>query len=197
MKKRKYEYLRKQYTDGISLDQLRVICKISKQSARYLVSNGIIPAVANRQKTWRYRIAIDEVIKYLEQRDKVGSMIPAGAVSSRRNIQTRQRKAYVYYMDAATRAELRKYLEEITCEYSEVLTAREFAEISGLSMKPIRRYIKAGSLSNVGKKNKHMIPKKQAIGFMASREYIECRSTSEYIGKLFGGFEIWKRQAQI
>ena len=56
--------MRTQYTDPISLDQLRVICKIAKRSARYLVENGIIPAVDTGRKTWRHQIAIDDVIAY-------------------------------------------------------------------------------------------------------------------------------------
>jgi len=44
MKEKNYDMLREQYPERISLDQLYRICRISKNSARYLVEHGIIPA---------------------------------------------------------------------------------------------------------------------------------------------------------
>ena len=78
-----YEVLKNRYADYLSLDDLYKVCKISEKSARYLVEHGIIPATDTGKKTWRYKIAVDDVITYLKQREKFGSMIPPGAVSSR------------------------------------------------------------------------------------------------------------------
>ncbi|MCL2386160.1 MAG: hypothetical protein FWC89_01300, partial [Defluviitaleaceae bacterium] len=84
-KQGKYESLRELYPPHISLDQLHKICGIAKRSAKYLVEHGIIPAQDTGRQTWRYKIALDDVIIYLRRREQVGSMIPCGVVSSRKN----------------------------------------------------------------------------------------------------------------
>jgi len=77
VKQGKYESLREQYPPHISLDQLHRICGIAKRSAKYLVEHGIIPAQDTGRQTWRYKIALDDVIIYLRRREQVGSMIPS------------------------------------------------------------------------------------------------------------------------
>jgi hypothetical protein len=77
MKKGKYEYLREQYPEYVSESQLYKICHIAKRSAKYLLDNGIIPCENNGKKTRKYRIALNDIIAYLEKRDKtLNSMIP-------------------------------------------------------------------------------------------------------------------------
>ena len=61
-KQGKYESLREKYPEFISLDQLHKVCGIAKRSAKYLVDNGIIPYQDTGRQTWRYKIAIDDVI---------------------------------------------------------------------------------------------------------------------------------------
>ena len=58
---RKYQILKEQYLEYVSLDQLYRICKISKKSARYLVENSIAPAIDSGKETWRYKIAIGQI----------------------------------------------------------------------------------------------------------------------------------------
>lgn len=101
----KYETLKNQYPEFISLDQLYRICRIAKRSALYLIQHGIIPAIDTGRTTWRYKIAIDDVITYLQRREQTGSMIrmiPMGAVTSRRHKQTGGRSIIEY--DANSKA---------------------------------------------------------------------------------------------
>ena len=89
MNQGKYESLREQYPEYISLDQLHKVCGVAKRSAQYLVEHGIIPAIDTGKKTWKYRIAIDDVIAYLIKLEEVGSMIPRGTVTSHKPKHTR------------------------------------------------------------------------------------------------------------
>ena len=49
-----YEYLREQYPEIISKDQLYRICHISKRKARWLLENGIIPCEDSGKQTRRF-----------------------------------------------------------------------------------------------------------------------------------------------
>ena len=51
-KMNKHETLLNPYGDFLSLDELSRVCKIAKRSARYLVVNGIIPAIDTGKRTW-------------------------------------------------------------------------------------------------------------------------------------------------
>ena len=99
-----YKKLQKIYPEYISLDQLYRICKISKRSAVYLVQNNIIASTDTGRKTWRYKIKLDDVISYLKMREKHGSMIPRGAVTSRHNRYENTQKPHTSLLLLSTNA---------------------------------------------------------------------------------------------
>ncbi len=79
-----YEYLREQHPEIIFKDQFYRICRISKRKARWLLENGIIPCEDSGKQTRRFRIRLDNVITFLEQRDTglLQDEIPVGVFSS-------------------------------------------------------------------------------------------------------------------
>lgn len=64
-----YEQILKDYPEHMSKEQMRLICHISKKSARLLLQTGLIPCVNNGKKTRNYQIATVDVIEYLKQRE--------------------------------------------------------------------------------------------------------------------------------
>lgn len=79
-----YSFLRDQYPEIITMDQLYRICHISKRKARWLLENGIIPCEDSGKKTRRFKIKLEDIIKFLELRDAglLDNMIPVGIFSS-------------------------------------------------------------------------------------------------------------------
>ena len=195
MKLKKYENLKSQHPEYISLDQLRRICKISKRSARYLLENGIIPAIDTGQKTWRYKIAIDDVITYLRRREKRGSMIPPGAVSSRTSTKSRSvsnRKSFSQIVANGQEQELAEYFTYIYAEFDEVLTTADVVEMTGLNKSTITKLLKMGTIKSLPNLAAYLIPKTYLLEFVVSRRYLEARTSSPQFIKILGGFEIWK-----
>ena len=139
IKQGKYESLKEQYPEYISLDQLHRICKIAKRSAKYLVEHGIVPAQDTGKKTWRYRIAIDDVITYLRRREQVGSMIPYCASASRDSKIKRKantRRCFAQLVVPGLEHEIVEYFTFIYAEYSDVLTTLDIVEMTGLKKAP-------------------------------------------------------------
>ena len=64
-----YTQLLKDYPDIISLDQMRIVCHMSKKTARLLLQNGYIPHTNTGKKTHTYLIAKTAVINYLTERE--------------------------------------------------------------------------------------------------------------------------------
>ena len=47
----KYRYLLNQYPETVQKEQFRIICHISKRTARYLLQSGLVPCVQSGKKT--------------------------------------------------------------------------------------------------------------------------------------------------
>ena len=187
----KYENLRTEYPAYISLDQLHMICRIAKRTARYLVTNGIIPAIDTGRKTWRYKISIDDVIVYLRKRDKQGSMVPVGATGSRT---TKLRKSFAQAVALGQEQEVVDYFEYVYADYPDVLTAHDMATMTGLHKKSFQRIISAGQIKVLASEPRYIIPKVYFWEFIGSRRFIDCWSSSEEFIKILEGFEVWKQQ---
>ena len=187
---KKYEKLKTQYPAYVSLDQLRLICRIAKRSARYLVVNGIIPSIDTGRKTWRYKISIDDVIAYLRQRDKSGSMIPVGAVSSRT---AKRRRSFSQAIATGEEKEVANYFTDVYADYPDVLTTQDMEAMTGLHKKSFMRIIAAGHIKVLAKSPKYIIPKVYFWEFIGSRRFIDAWSNSEKFIMVLENFEAWKQ----
>ena len=65
-----YSFLLSKYPEFVTKDQFYRICHISKNTALYYIKNGFIPCIDSGKKTRRYKIAIKDIIFFLEDRDK-------------------------------------------------------------------------------------------------------------------------------
>jgi len=192
----KYATLKNQYTDLLSLDEMCRVCKIAKRSARYLVEHGIVPAIDTGKTTWRYKIAIDDVITYLRKREEIGSMIPPGAVSSRHKsrayVQFGNRKSFSEMVTPGNEAEVAEYFNYIYADCENVLTTTAIAEMTGLYRGTILQLAKSGHIKSIEATPKYLIPKVYLLEFVVTRRFLEARSNSELFRKILGGFEIWQ-----
>ena len=192
----KYATLKNQHADFLSLDEFSRVCKIAKRSARYLVKNGIIPAIDTGKITWRYKISIDDVITYLQRREKVGSMIPPGAATSRNKTRTRslaiQRKTYSQMVTPGREHEVAEYFNHIFADCKEVLTTNDIADMTGLYRGTVLHLAKSGAIKSIASRPKYLIPKQYLLEFVVTRRFLEAKSGSELFMRILGGFEIWK-----
>jgi hypothetical protein len=189
---KKYDKLRAQYPDIISLDQLYRICGISKRSARYLVENKIIPSTDTGKKTWRYHIKLEDVIAYLRKREKVGSMIPCGEASSRKKSARQSRRTYASYIQEGEERAIADYFSFLYSDYPDVLTSIHIVEMTGLSRRTVLQFLKADVIKSLWAQGQYIVPKPYFLDFVQSRRFMEARSLSENYTKILGGFELWK-----
>ena len=190
---KKYEKLKEQYPEHISLEQLRLICRISKRSACYLLENGIIPAIDTGRTTWRWQIAIEDVIDYLRLREKSGSMIPTEAVNSRKNKKyaTGSRNSFAKIVTSGQEQMVANYFAHLCADYGDVLTVYDIADITGLHKNSLLKLLKAGHLKYLARGRKYFIPKVYFLEFIASRRFIDAWSNSDDFIRIMEGFEKW------
>ena len=185
------ETLREQYPEYISLNQLYRICRISKRSASYLVINKIIPSIDTGKKTWRYGIAMDDVITYLKTPEKVGDLSLVGTSNTKRVSPMVMRKLYAEYIKQFGNKRLFEYFEYLYADCPDVMGLTEASEISGLGVATIYRHIKSGDIQIFRISNSYMIPKQNFINYLASQKFIGTKSPSAFIQRLLQGFELW------
>jgi len=192
---RKYQSLKKQYPEYVSLDQLYRICKISKKSARYLVESGTIPAIDSGKKTWRYKIAMGDVIKYLIKRDKAGSMIPMGRAANcvkDHEITPLNRRSY-FKIISTDRKKKRtiEYFRNLCSDFDDLLFTEDIVAITGLSSKTILRLLRNKCICSIGRYPRYLIPKEYLLNFLVTPRFLEIRTKSEKFNEVLDGLEKW------
>jgi hypothetical protein len=188
---KKYENLKKRYPQYISLDDFHKIAHIAKRSAKYLVENGIVPAIDTGKQTWRYKIHIDDAIAYLQQRDKAGSMIPKGAVSPCKGI---RKRSFSQALAAGQEKEVAEYFRQILSAYPDVLSTANIADITGFNKKSVMRIIGCGHIKYIARGRKYLIPKPYFLEYVVTPRFIEAWSNSERFIKVLTEFEEWIEQ---
>ena len=156
---RDYTYLRTQYSDIISCEQLSKMCHISKRKAKWLLENGVIPCVDTGKKTWRFQISINAVIDYLAKRDANSLTVaaPLGIFSSKPT----QKSAAPVDLVA-----LQAYTQRLWRNEPDVLTVEKASRISGFSKDTIYKWIQNGRLMSIRYMGRHIIPKEELIKAM-------------------------------
>lgn len=192
MRKDKYGYLREQYPEYVSKDQLYKICNVAKRTAKYLLDNGIIPCENNGKKTRKYTIALNDIIAYLQKRDKRGSMVPRGSVSSRHGIPRASRVSFSTMLAPGAEEEVKNYFAYIYESFPDTLTSHDVSVMTGLSRKTILELLKQGEIQTLIIGSKYVVPKIYLLNFVSSPRFVNMKSNSSDFIKILGGFEIWK-----
>lgn len=190
----KYNYLRKQYPEYVSINQFHQICHIAKRTAQYLLKKGIVPYIDTGKKTWKYKIALDDVIAYLEFREKEGSQIPRGALNNKRKYRKSEKKSITFSTKVQEDGKLlvQKFFRSLLAEYPDVFTISEVGQFTGFDTATIRKRIKEGDLDAIRYENKYLIPKKHLLWFLSSDVFLDMRSPSDRFYELLDEYEAWK-----
>jgi len=188
-----YSHLKRQYPGYISLDQFHKICKIAKRSAKYLVDSGIVPAIDSGKKTHRYQIAIEDVIAYLRRRDREGSMIPTGLLTSGQR-EPSTRVSFSRLVELGEENQVAEFFQHITTDYPDVLTVADIVKLSGIGKSTILKMLEAGHLKSITNSPKHLIPKAYLFEFVATRRFLALSSDSDAYREVLESFEVWRSQ---
>ena len=156
-----YGEILKGYPNYMSLEQMRVACHISKQTARRLLQSGLIPCKSTDKKTHTYQIKKTAVIKYLKQRD-----ITPEKFAFRKGSST---LACTKVMSKIDNSVVDRGNPASPDDYPDVLTIRQAAALSGVAQTTINEWVKKKQLKAFRKKYTCYIPKLALIEYLQSR----------------------------
>ena len=150
----KYRYLLNEYPETVQKEQFRIICHISKRTARYLLQSGLVPCVQSGKKTRNYTIKMKDVVRYLERREihPEKYKLPPGSYSG-----TYEPKPML--PESVTTEELRKYYIECFRNIPDIVSTREAAELTGATASTVARWIRTEKLKGLSLVPAFIIPK--------------------------------------
>lgn len=173
--------------DTFSLEDFRVVCHISKRTARYYLRNGLVPCEISDKKTHCYSIKRQELINALKEYQKYPYKF---AVPKQWNDEKQQGQpetlaehkicAITYLSDRdLTSPALKKYYEKKLEGCLDLLNGSEIERVTGYSRKTINRWCEEGKLHCIKRKPSVLVQKKKMLAFLASKEYNSIMSKSK------------------
>ena len=91
------EQLQNTYPPILSLENIRVILRISKRKAAWMLHNGYIKCTINEKKTRNYQIKIEDLFEYIDkaERSDPSIQLPSGLFSSRKTKTHREESSVI------------------------------------------------------------------------------------------------------
>lgn len=168
-----YDEIRKKYPARISKDQFYQIAHISKATALYLLQSGLVPCQSTGKKTRCYSIHIDDVIRYMIDRELHPDAYRASAgwyVNRPGNHVPRitYRTTLLSLSDDERRL-FENMISQRLKQHSDLLTVLEVSELTGYCTTTIIRWCNTKLLKSFNISGKFLIPKISLSKFMISR----------------------------
>lgn len=157
-----YDFLRKEYPETISMEQLYRICHISKRKALWLLEHGVIPCEDSGKQTRRFRILLEDAIDFLHKRDagELDAVIPHGTFSSSHS------EPYTYLNSE----ELFSLLIDRWQDAPDMLTVKQAEAVCGYGTTTMNRWLRLGHVSGITYYGVNRISKESLAEYLASPE---------------------------
>lgn len=174
--------IRKNYTDPLSSEDVRVILKISKRKASWLLQNGYIKCFDSGKKTRRFTVLLDDLIAYIEQVESGKLIIPSsGGLFTAKETSTH---LDVVAFPKNPPPDFKGWLEKEWADEKDALLQVDIAELTGYAEKTIRRWVARGDLMCVKTQSGNVIPKKSVIDYYCGKGYQTLEKCPKHIDLL-------------
>lgn len=174
-------YLKTAYPEVITKEQFYKICHISKRTASFLLESGRVRNTNSGKQTRKYKIRLDDVIDYLEQRGENEIYYKAPDNYYRDNSEKKLR-IEISSFDEEQITQIRAYILRQMEKRNDVLSLTEISKVIGYSTKTIYDWYTKHEIAGFLIKNKVRIPKEYLIDFlMSERAFQIAKKTPKHI----------------
>lgn len=169
---------------------MRVICHISKKTARYLLKSGLVPCIDTGKKTRQYIINTKDVIAYLKKRQSSPQRYtpPTGYYSARwNNGSPRKTLTLREWANLDTAKDKDKFAAFLKCKmrpYSDVLSATEVSKFTGYHHNTITTWCSNGYFRYFKIGSSYMIPKVCILNFLVSPHVLDSYRPAQKMAAL-------------
>lgn len=183
-----FEKLLKDYPEYITKEDFRIVARISKQTARYLLLSGLVPCINSGKKTRCYLIHRETVLGYLLDREKNPETYRPFHSDYMKNAKKRESLKIA----KANTASYKRYLKQILKPYQDAMTMQELAAFLGYDQCTLKKLCTKGHLQAIYHGQSYRIPKTYLIAFLASENGIPFTRYSSQYKQLIHNFYLWK-----
>lgn len=172
--------IRTTYPKIITKDQLYRICHISKKTAYYLLESGLIPNENTGKKTRKYRIRLDDVIKFLQNREANSAAYkpPENYYKEKAHLKSTKRRIRIV-IPPEKKEVVRAYYESKLCSYKDIMTTNDVSDVLGYSKETIINWYRKKEIKCFLIHRKLRFPKEYLIDFMLSKRFNEIANKSK------------------
>ena len=168
------------YPEILTAEQMRIVCHMSKRTAYYLLSSGLIPNVYNGKKTHCYRIRKSDIIAFVIDRAEHPEAYKAPANWYQANNAAGKKQFAVRPLPPPIPKEImREYYTRMTRKYNDVMTVLDISELTGYLRTTIVNWINKDWLKTIIKTRKFLVPKCFLIDYLCSGTYHAIRRKSQ------------------
>ena len=173
------------YPEKIGLEQMRVICHISKKTARYLLTSGLVPCIDTGKKTRQYIINTKDVITYLKKRQSKPEKFsaPTGYYSASWNKGGKPKmltlREWANLDTAKSRKKFQDFLTLKMQPYSDVLSVAEASRLTGYHHNTLTNWCHNGYIRYFEISGGYMIPKSCLLNFLLSPHILDSYRPSK------------------
>ena len=162
------EAIKAAYPKIVSKDQVYRICHISKKTALYLLESGLIPCEDSGKKTRRFRVKLEDVITYLQNREitPLAYKPPENYYLGKAYSHSTHKKIYLL---PEHEANARLFFEKKLRQYKDVMTTAEVSKFLGYSQKTVVEWYERKEIKCFLIKGKLAFPKEYLIDFIVGR----------------------------
>ena len=164
---------------------MRVICHISKKTARYLLKSGLVPCIDTGKKTRQYIINTKDVITYLKKRQSQPEKFsaPTGYYSASWNKGGKPKmltlREWANLDTAKSRKKFQDFLTLKTQPYSDVLSVAEASRLTGYHHNTLTNWCHNGYIRYFEISGGYMIPKSCLLNFLLSPHILDSYRPSK------------------
>lgn len=162
----------------IGKDALCRLCRISKRHAEYLLQSGLIPCRRTGRKTRCYRIRMEDVKHYLEQRE-----IDPERYRPPKNWYSRNARAVKLIpgepLPELPASAIVAYYQNALTAYPDVMDIDQICDLTGYHRGAVKIWMHKGYLQSLLVQNRRRIPKPFLLDFVASDYYAQITRKSK------------------
>lgn len=172
----------------ITKEQFRILCHISKSTARYLLLSGKVPCLNTGRKTRCYKILKKDVMEYIEAREESPEyyMAESGWYANKSKLNISMSSPSRIYKD------MRDYYNYLLHSYPDVLNTKEISEITGYVNKTVNSWCHNELLRSFMVMGQHKVPKVYLIDFFCSPYFRTIVRKSKWHIKILNAYPRWK-----
>ena len=169
----------------ISADAARAYLHISKRKFLYMLQNGYIRYEDNGNKTHRYSLKMSDVEALLEEMNEHPERF--ADLNGRFTAQRNKPPTPTAVLPQEEAKKLREYIAKCWNKYPDALPSKLAAELSGLTVGTLNRYVARGNIFGAVVGGKVLISKQSLIGYLTAPDVVRKTATVQ-MKKLLAGY---------